>query len=231
MQNIFITGSNRGIGLEFTKQYLDMGKRVFAATRNPNQSPALHKLEELYPASLTLIKLEVTNQEEIDSSVTQIEDLGVGIDLLINNAGIIDKREGFGNLEMTSMKHVFETNTLAPVLLTQSFISLLKRGNRPLVVNISSGLGSITNTNGNSITYSASKTALNMFSHGISNQLKQMGITIIVLHPGWVQTDMGGSNARLTSQDSVSSMIKVIGGLKIKDAGRFLNYDGGEIPW
>ncbi len=231
MKNIFITGANRGLGFEFTKQYLEMGERVFAGARNPDQAISLHQLKEEYKDNLTLIKLEVNKQEDIDSAVSSIKTRGHGIDILINNAAIKNEREGFGNLEMTSMLKVFEVNVMSPVLIIQQFMPLLKKGNKPLVINISSSLGSIGRNGGTILTYSSSKAALNMFTNRLAVPLKQNGIIIIVMDPGWVQTDLGGSNADLTPPESISGMIDVIEKLNIKDTGRYYRYNGEELPW
>ncbi|MBT3239937.1 MAG: SDR family oxidoreductase [Chloroflexi bacterium] len=231
MKNIFITGANRGIGLEFTKQFLERGDRVFAGARNPAQAVSLHQLEDQYKDTLVIVKLEVNNQTEIDSAVSNITNLGHGIDILINNAAIKNEREGFGNLKMTSMLKVFEVNVLSPVLIIQQFLPLLKKGNQARVINISSSLGSIGRNGSGIATYSSSKTALDMFTNRLANPLKLDGIIAIVMDPGWVKTDMGGSSAELTPTESVSGMINVIDQLDLKDSGRYYRYNREELPW
>jgi NAD(P)-dependent dehydrogenase (short-subunit alcohol dehydrogenase family) len=231
MERIFITGANRGLGLEFTRRYLERSEQVFAACREPDKAAELDKLKTDHPGQLTILKMEVTNREEIDAAAKTVADAVDGLDLLINNAGI-GQTSQFGSLEAEEIREVLEVNAIAPVIIAQAFAGLLRKGNSPKLVNISSGLGSIANTRGSGrYSYKASKAALNMLSRMMANEFKSDGIIVIPMHPGWVQTDMGGPNAHLTIPDSIERMLKVIDGLTIEDTGRFWDMDCNELPW
>ncbi len=227
MERILITGSNRGLGLEFVRQYLARGEQVFAACRAPQQASALQQLQTQHPDSLMLLPLEVTDQASINTAAQTVG----ALDILINNAAILNRGDRFGQLNAAEMLPVFEINTIAPVMVAQTFVPALKAGNNPRLINISSSMGSITQASGGDISYSASKAALNMFTHALSDALRREDITAIALDPGWVQTDMGGPSASLTPPESIGEMLKVIDGLTAQDAGRFLRYTGATVPW
>jgi NAD(P)-dependent dehydrogenase (short-subunit alcohol dehydrogenase family) len=231
MQRALITGSNRGLGLEFVKQLLARGAQVFAACRQPEQAKDLKALQVEYPDMLTLVKLEVTDQDEIAAAVETVRAAVDGLDLLINNAGINQDGEGFGSLEADAMLEVLRVNSIAPVMVTQAFAGMLAKGQKPKVVNLSSQLGSIERAGGGHHSYAASKAALNMFTKILSANLRGRGVTAIVIDPGWVQTDMGGRGAPLEPPESIGGMLQVIDGLSLSDAGRYLRYSGEEVPW
>ncbi|HKJ30948.1 MAG TPA: SDR family oxidoreductase [Balneolales bacterium] len=238
---IFITGSNRGIGLEFVKQYLKRGDRIFASCRNPINAKQLQKLWKIYVNQLTILPLDVRNPEAIQAAVKTVKSHTDGIDLLINNAGIgtreLSEAENgkistFGKLDQKKLLHMLEVNAVAPVIVTQHFSELLKKGKHPRVINISSIQGSIDhNSTGGSYGYKASKAALNMYSRTLAYDLLPDNIYTVMFHPGWVQTDMGGKHASLTPEESVSSMIDLIDGFGKAQAGRFFNYNGKELNW
>ena len=231
MQRVFITGANRGLGLEFTRRFLVRGEQVFAACREPEKAAELEKLKTDHPGQLTILKMEVTNRGEIEAAAKVVTEAVDGLDLLINNAGI-GQTSQFGSLEAEEIREVLDVNSIAPVIVAQAFADLLRKGNNPRLVNITSGLGSIANTGGSGrYSYKASKAALNMLSRMMSNELKSDGIIVIPMHPGWVQTDMGGPSAHLTVPESIQRMLKVIDGLTLEDTGRFWNMDGEELPW
>lgn len=238
---IFITGSNRGIGLEFVKQYLNRGDRVFASCRNPINAKELQRLWKTYVNQLTLLPLDVTKPEAIKSAVQTVKSHTDGIDLLINNAGIgtrelssdeNDKISTFGKLNTRKLLNMMEINAFAPIMVTQQFHELLKNGEHPRVINISSIQGSINhNSTGGNYGYKSSKAALNMLSRTLAHDLLPDKIYTVMFHPGWVQTDMGGPSATLTTEESVSSMIDLIDGFGKAQAGRFFNYNGKELEW
>jgi NAD(P)-dependent dehydrogenase (short-subunit alcohol dehydrogenase family) len=231
MKRIFITGANRGLGLEFVRQFLENGDKVIAACREPNQAAVLQQFKNSHPDQLTILKLDVTNQDEIEAAAVNVESAVNGLDLLINNAGISSGSAHLGQMNFASTRTTFEINAFAPVMILQRFVDLLSRGENSRVVNITSGLGSIAETSGSHLSYSASKAALNMFTRAVSFALRQKGIIAIVMDPGWVQTDMGGAEAPLNPAESISGMCKVINGLRMEDTGRYLRYDGVELPW
>lgn len=232
MKRILITGANRGLGLEFTRQLLERGDRVFAARRNSLRTNDLQKLQTDYPEQLSILELDVRDEEQIESVAAAVAEKSEALDLLINNAGVYPRGERFGNLEPSTMMETLHTNSIAPILVVQAFADLLGKGDEPKVVNISSGMGSISSTGGGgNYSYRASKASLNMFSKVLSGDLRSRGIVVIVIHPGWVQTDMGGSGASLSAEHSISSMLKVIDEIGMADSGRYLQWDGAELPW
>ncbi len=233
--NIFITGANRGIGLEFVRQFLERGERVFATARKPEEADDLKALKDKYPDHLTVVQLDVIDDDSIASAAKAVAEHTDSLDLLINNAGINppSKFQSFGALDSERMLFMLHVNTVAPLMVTQAFIDLLKAGDSAKVVNISSSMGSLDSRSGSGgfYGYCPSKAALNMVSVSMGTDLAPMGITTITTHPGWVQTDMGGPGASLTPTESVSGLIRVIDGMTSADAGKFYNWDGAEHAW
>ena len=157
---------------------------------------------------------------------------GAAIDLLINNAGIYgSQNQVFGDMDYERWVETFRVNTMAPMAVTEAFRPHLDRGDGKMVVCISSHMGSISGGGGGYVQYRSSKAALNMVARGMATDLARQRIAVVIFHPGWVQTDMGGSAASLSPDQSVASMVSVIGKLTFKESGRFLNYDGSDLPW
>jgi len=227
-----ITGANRGIGLELTRQLLRRGERVFAACRNPAAATKLHYLSAEYEGLSSIVQLDVSDPASIDASFEIVKGLTDALDLLINNAGIQLSDDHLGTLEMDEMLRTFAVNSVGPLLVCQRYLGLLQAGASPRIVNISSRRGSLAwYQDRRFYTYSASKAALNMMTKRLAVETKAMGIIAVVMHPGWVMTDMGGPGAQITADESVSGMLRVIDRLTIEDAGRFLGWDGKEMPW
>ncbi|MBN1122756.1 MAG: SDR family oxidoreductase [Anaerolineae bacterium] len=232
MQRILITGANRGIGLEFTRQYLERGDRIFAACRNPDAAAELHALADAYPDRLSIIQMEVTDDASIVAAADAVRRETKALDLLINNAGIISHGERIDNLSRETLMRLFDVNAVSPMIVTQHFINLVAKGRSPKIINITSGAGSLENKDeGTFYSYGASKSALNMFSKTLANELRSRRIVVVALHPGWVQTDMGGRGAHLKPERAIRSMIQLIDGLKKNDTGRYLQWDGRDLPW
>lgn len=236
MSRIFISGTNRGLGLEFVKQYLLRGDQVIATCRNPKDSQELNELKKSYNENLTIFKLDVTNKKEREEVYINIRDNFGSIDIFINNAGIPagggSNSYILGELHAEDMLKVFSVNSIAPVLLVELFLDLIKKGNNPKIINITSGLSSLTRKNWVfRYSYCASKTALNMFSKLMALQLKDEGIIVIPLHPGHVKTDLGGSFAPLNPKESIEGMIRVIESLTMDDTGKFIDWRNEELPW
>lgn len=226
---IFITGANRGLGLELVRQYLAQGARVFAAARTPREGE-LARLAEQHPDRLSLIQLDVTDEQQIKSAAAAVREQTEALDVLINNAAIHPRGRGLGSYEAGPMMASFATNTVAPVLVAQAFLDLLRKGASPRLINISTQVGSFGwNKDGSSPLYAASKAALNMYTRALSREAR--GVTTVAVHPGWVQTDMGGKDATLTPAESVRHLCALIGRLTPADNGRFFNYDGQPHPW
>jgi NAD(P)-dependent dehydrogenase (short-subunit alcohol dehydrogenase family) len=225
MPTVLITGAARGLGLDFVKQYGAKGWRVLACARDP-ESSALKAVK----GDIHRHELEVTDYPAVNALARKLS--GEAIDVLINNAGIAGSEATvFGSINPAVWRQTFEVNALAPLMIAQAFAEHVARSQERKLIAISSRLGSITHNDGSRYAYRASKTALNMEWKSLSQDLAGKGVICVVLHPGWVQTDMGGASATLTIDQSVPAMVQVIEGLKPADNGRFLNYDRSEIAW
>jgi len=230
MATLLITGTNRGIGLEFVRQYLARGDQVIATCRQPSQARALQDLAAAEPG-LRIMALDVAAADSLTGFADELGDQA--IDIFINNAGVYGPRSArFGEVTAQDWLGVLEVNTVAPLLLTQLLIDNFRRGTERKLVYITSKMGSIAdNESGGSYIYRSSKTALNQVVKSLAADLADQGLLAAVLHPGWVQTDMGGPNALIDTGTSVRGMIGVIDGLSAAQSGHFFNYDGREIPW
>jgi NAD(P)-dependent dehydrogenase (short-subunit alcohol dehydrogenase family) len=223
-----ITGAGRGLGLEFTTQLLANKKNVVAWVRNPEKATDLKNLEAQYTPHLKIQKVDITSAESI---MTAVKELTTPIDVLINNAGVLlDSGEKFMQLSMKKIEDTFAVNVLAPMQVAQQVVPLLQKSTSPVLVNISSKMGSIDdNSSGGYYAYRMSKTAVNMFTKSFSIDFPN--IKTLCVHPGWVRTDMGGSNAAITPQESVTGLLKIIFEHQRYKTGSFVNYSGTEIPW
>jgi len=236
MKHVFITGASRGLGLEFTKQYLKRGDKVYASCRNPEKATLLKQLEYKYKENLRIIKLDVTNEVERRFAFNSISKETDSLDILINNAGIISGNEKesstLGEIYKEDFCKVFLVNSIAPLLITEKFLSLLEKGCNPKIANISSQNGSIAQRNvGGKYSYASSKAALNMITKILSNDLKEKGITTLSIHPGWLKTDMGGEEAPLEVEKPISQIIELIENTELAESGNFLDRKGNQMPW
>jgi len=231
MPNVLVTGANRGLGLEFARQYAAEGWQVFAACRSPNEAKDLRKITAGNGGHVHLLALDVTDTTSVRSAAGALG--GEAIDLLINNAGVGGPRaERIGRLDYAAWARVLETNTLGPMRVTEAFVENVAKGREKKVVTITSGMGSIAdNTSGGSYAYRSSKAAVNMVAKSLALDLAPRGIICIVMNPGWVRTDMGGPRGTLAPADSIRAMREVIAGLKAGDTGKFFNYNGKTYPW
>lgn len=226
MPTLLITGANRGIGLEFVRRYAAEGWRVIACCRDPQAASTLQAV----PGNLTIENLDVTDYAAVDRLAKAYDD--TAIDLLLNNAGIYGNRDGALNIsDFDAYLKVLQVNSVAPMKLALAMLPSLKKAKAAKIATISSRMGSITHGIGGSYVYRASKAAINAAMHNLALDLKPAGITCIVLHPGWVKTDMGGQSADITVETSVTGLKKTIDGAEMKDTGKFFNYDGSELPW
>ena len=232
MTTTLITGANRGIGLELVRQYAAEGWRVLACCRQPDSADALNKLALQHPALVHLHQLDVTDLAQIDHLAKTLAD--ESIDLLMNNAGVYPDEDfkGFGHTDYRKWVHAFEVNTMAPLFMAEAFVKQVARSEKKIIATISSKMGSLDdNTSGGAYLYRTSKAAVNMVTRSLALDLKPQGITAVVFNPGWVLTDMGGPNAVIPVEQSVTGLRKVIAKLTQADSGKFLNYDGKEIAW
>lgn len=231
MSTVLVTGANRGLGLEFARQYAADGWQVFAACRAPGAAKDLQKLAATCSGRVRVLAMDVADTTSVRAAAGALG--GEPIDLLINNAGIGGPREErLGRVDYGAWERVLGVNTLGPVRVVEAFLDNVAKSRDKRIVTITSGMGSIgDNTSGGSYAYRTSKAAVNMVMKSLSLDLASRGITCIVMNPGWVRTDMGGPRGTLTPADSIKAMREVIAGLKPGDSGKFFNYNGKTYPW
>ena len=227
MPSVLITGANRGLGLEFTRQYAADGWRVFAACRDPAGAKDLAAVE----GDVSAETLDVDDGPQVAALANKLS--GQPIDVLINNAGIYGPKDVTRDtVGYDAWGQVFRTNAMSPLAVSAAFAANVAQGGQKKIITLSSIMGSIAeNDSSGDFIYRSSKAAVNAVMKSLAGDLKSEGITVAVLHPGWVRTDMGGPDAAIEAPESVTGMRAVIAGLKESDSGRFLNYDGTEIPW
>ncbi|MDD1605778.1 MAG: SDR family oxidoreductase [Methylococcaceae bacterium] len=231
MPSILITGANRGLGLEFCRQYGEQGWRVFACCRQPDTAIELQALAKQW-AHLTIHALEVSNFQQIDQLAAQL--VSEPLDVLLSNAGVYgDKKDhDFGALDYAAWQETLLINTLAPVKLAEAFLPNLLKTQHPQFVAISSLMGSIAdNDSGGSILYRSSKAGLNAALKSLAIDLQPQNIAVLILHPGWVKTDMGGERAPTSPEESIAGMRRVISEFTLEQSGSFFNYKGDLLPW
>lgn len=230
MPTVLITGANRGLGLEFCRQYAGQGWDVIACCRNPALASELNGLGQHY-ASIQIEALDVAHFDQIDMLSKKLSD--TSIDVLINNAGVYgDSNRGFGQLDYQAWLNTLIVNTQAPIKMAEAFLLHITRGSKKLIANISSLMGSVSdNDSGGSILYRSSKAALNAAMKSLSIDLKAQGVGMLIFHPGWVKTDMGGANALIDAKTSVGGMCALIEGFTLAQSGNFIKYDGKPMPW
>jgi len=238
-QTILITGSNRGIGLEMVRQLAARAEAVVATCRRPDEADDLAALATEHPDTIEVLELDVADPASIEAARDHVADRYERVDVLFNNAGVNGggTADTFDAVDLDTLMHTFRVNAAGPHLMTRAFAPLLRAGasagSAAAVVNITSQLGSIANTKGRGTwqSYKASKAALNMLTRLQAHELRSDGVIVVAMHPGWVQTDMGGSNARLPPERAVAGILEVTETLSTEDAGRFLTYAGDELPW
>jgi NAD(P)-dependent dehydrogenase (short-subunit alcohol dehydrogenase family) len=228
---LLVTGANRGIGLEWVRQASRDGWLVHATCRDPARAKELSTLAAESGGRVQVHALEVRDPAAVDALATTLA--GVAIDVLLNNAGVYGQSDGgFGRTDAELWRQTFDINVIAPMKLMEAFVDHVAASTQKCMVAISSKMGSITdNTSGGVYVYRSSKAALNMVMRSVSIDLAARGITAVTLHPGWVRTDMGGPNALMEPEESVSAMRRIVAGLRILDAGRFIAPSGEDIPW
>lgn len=246
LPTVLVTGANRGLGLEFVRLYLAAPKQpqhIFATCRDPSKATELQTLADKN-SNVHILKLELKDYAAFPSLANQVGQVigESGLAALINNAGMFNKvslTDGGPELIVEN----FEVNAVSPFMLIRAFLPLIEKskvslgnGIKPVIANITSKMGSVgDNTSGGHYSYRASKSGLNMITKSLQVDLEPRGIRVAAIHPGWVQTDMGGPNALLTTESSVSNMIQTIGKVSRSEIGNdgeiFLNFDGKIIPW
>lgn len=232
-RTVVVTGAGRGVGLGLAQQYAARGDTVIGTARNPANTP------ELAAVASRVVTLDVGVPESVDSAVAELADIAQ-IDILINNAGIdaralggVRETSGVDTIDPDHFMGELRVNALGPIMLTRALRSQLAAGTDAVVMNVSSQLGSMVvgNKIGADIGYNASKAALNMVTVKTAEAYRSDNICVVCIHPGWVQSDMGGPSAAITVAESAAGLISVIDGLSMADTGRFLRWDGTEHPW
>jgi NAD(P)-dependent dehydrogenase (short-subunit alcohol dehydrogenase family) len=221
---VLVTGANRGLGLEFARQYREAGWQVIGTARKPDTATELQEL------GVTVVQLDVTDVNSVARMAADLD--GQPIDLLINNAGVLSMQDTLPQTDIEAAAWAMNVNTLGPMRVSQALLPNLSEGKGKTIVSISSGLGSLElNGGGRFYGYRESKAALNMFARSLAAELRDEGFIVIVMDPGWVQTDMGGPNATLTPEQSMSGVRAVIDGLAAEDTGTFKKHNGETVPW
>lgn len=236
MATVLVTGANRGLGLEFARQYIDDGWGVIATCRDPDSATQLRRLAAQHAGS-EIRRLDVTDFDAIDALAAELQDRP--IDVLINNAGVFgpkrsadgDFRQSFGSIDYEIMADILRVNTMAPLKMAEAFSEHVSASAQKKIVTISSRIGSIAEGDPGLYAYRTSKAAVNMAMATVARELESQGVIVSVFNPGWVRTDMGGSRASLEVDDSIRCLRKLIDELTIDDSGAFIDYDGRRIPW
>ncbi len=236
MPSVLITGANRGLGLEFSRQYAEAGWQVFATCRDPAAAEALQALRRTQPA-LQVHPLDVADFASIDRLATTLG--GHPIDVLLNNAGLFgpkpgaekDLRQNFGSMDYDIWAEVLRVNLMAPMRMAEAFVEHVAASLQKKIVAISSTEGSSPSAKGGIHAYRTSKAALNMLMHNLAPDLAPRGIVTAAFCPGWIRTRMGGPTAPLEAPPSIAGLRSAIEGLKIEQSGRFWLWDGKALPW
>ena len=227
MPTVLITGANRGLGFEFTRQYAAAGWRVLAGCRSPANASDLNALK----GDIAIHALDVADTVSVADARAAIG--GEPIDVLINNAGVIGRREGrLGGVDYADWSATLNINLFGPARVAGAFVDNVLASRQKKFATVSTRMSSMSECKATDhMAYRTSKAALNMMMTLAANELGPKGATVILLHPGWVQTAMGGPRAAITPKDSVTAMRGVIDRLTVADNGRFINFDGTPIPW
>jgi NAD(P)-dependent dehydrogenase (short-subunit alcohol dehydrogenase family) len=242
MKSALITGANRGIGLEFVRQYLADGWQVYAACRDPERAEQLQALAKEFGDRLQLLRIDVTNAHEVKAAAERLK--GKPLDVLINNAGVVEKvfygsgaYEGHDdpdlrNYDFEGWLDVLKTNLLGPARICGAFVDNLAAGQRPVAVNMVSTLASVSGTwQAGRYAYRTSKAALNMLTRSVGEWYQSRSIILVSISPGWTQTAMGGTKATNTAEQSAGGVRRVIANLTPDDTGKFLDFKGETMPW
>jgi len=228
MGTYLITGIGRGIGRELTRVLLHRGERVIGTLRSLDQTRPEWS-ERVASGQLTLLALDVRDEGSIREAAKQLDE---PVDVLVNNAGIIGpQRQSTLDMDFEGFLDTFRVNTLGPLRIVQAFLPHLKRAKAAKIVTISSRMGSLSYAKSDRIAYRASKAAVNKVVQGLATDLQAEGIVAVSVHPGWVQTDMGGAGADISVQDSAAGLARLIDRLTMDDTGGFFDWQGEKLPF
>jgi NAD(P)-dependent dehydrogenase (short-subunit alcohol dehydrogenase family) len=233
MESVLITGANRGIGYALTKALVATNFSVYAGCRKTENAVSLKKLGASYGDLLQVLPLDVSSDESVAAAA---HTLSGRLDVIVNNAGVMPERgdEKITSIDFDHFRNAFEINVLGCARVIRSFLPHLRRSNRPRILNLSSGLGSITERDNFSYyAYAVSKAALNMLTRSLAFELAPEGITIVAISPGWVRTDMGGDDASISAEESADALVEAIQGIGPNLNGQFLDRFGhaGKYVW
>lgn len=221
---VLITGAGRGLGLALARRLVDRGHRVIGTVRDAA------KAADLRECGAEIEQVEVADDGSIGALGERLKSRA--IDVLVNNAGVGSTAKRLADLDAAELQRCFAINSAGPLLAARALVGSLRAGRRRVVMNITSLLGSVAlNTGGSSYPYRASKAALNQLTRSLAAELGPEGFTCVMVHPGWVRTDMGGGGAPLSPEESAAALVSLIEGAKPAWNGKFLNYDGKELPW
>ncbi len=238
MPSILVTGANRGLGLEFVRQYAADGWRVHACCRDPAAVPALAGIAAGSDGRVSVHALSVGEPASIAALARELK--GQPVDILLNNAGTYGLKgfadggmeaQAFGSMDYAGWEHAFAINTLAPLRMIEAFIDNVAASEQKKIFTISSSMGSIAEPPGGHLAYGSSKAAVNFVMSTLAMELRGRGITVMSLHPGWVETDMGGAAAPLKASQSIAGLKRVMEAASLATSGRFVGWDGNRVPW
>ena len=230
MASIVITGANRGIGLELTRQYSANGDNVYACCRTPEQATELNQLADSATRSISIVSLDVTIPSSISALSIAVDDSP--IDILLNNAGVMggEKQSAF-DMDYDGWLDAFAVNTIGPFRVVEALIDNVKLSKSPKIVTISSQMGSLNRKSTGSYAYRSTKAAVNKVMQVMAEELRQDGIVVCPVHPGWVRTNMGGPNAEITVEESAQGIRTLIDQLTLSDTGKFFKWNGELHDW
>lgn len=236
MATVLITGANRGLGLEFVRQYEGDGWDVIACCREPADANRLHAIAD-EAGRVRIEALDVSDPTAVDALATKLD--GIAIDVLLNNAGVFgprvhaerDWRQCFGHFDYDIWQRVLAVNLIAPMKISEAFVNHVAASEQRRIVVISSALASIAGTEPGNYFYRTSKAAVNMAMATLAQELKPQGISVGIFCPGWVATDMGGRGATLKAADSVAGLRQLISKLGPDNSGAFTRYNADPLTW
>ncbi|WP_193175504.1 SDR family oxidoreductase [Oricola nitratireducens] len=226
MTSLFVTGCGRGIGAELVRQAIGLGWDVAGSVRD---GEAADRLQRQFPERFRACVFDVTDTEAVSAAAAACPG---AIDILINNAGIIGPdRQSTLDMDFAGFAETLAVNTIAPLRVAQAFLPHLRRSANPRILTISSAMGRLSYMKSDRIAYRASKAAVNKVMQGLAVDLEGEGIAVRLVHPGWVRTDMGGSQADISVQESAAGILRIVEATTLADTGTFVDYDGSTIPW
>ena len=226
MSRVLITGASRGIGAEMARQYAAAGDDVIACVRDPDAAPGIEDVRD----SVNVVQMDTGSPDSIAAAAAAIGD--GAIDVLINNAGAVGgTRQSVDDLDLEEWHRSLDVNTIGPLLIARAFKQNLAASGDGKLMNVTSQLAASTWPMGGMYIYSSTKAGLSKIAQALAIDWKDEPITVALMHPGWVKTDMGGPHAAITPEESASGIRAVIAGLTKADSGKFYKWDGEIHAW